>query len=299
MRHNFPYTNFHDLNLDWILAKVNEWDALIKQKLIEISKAVTTANTASASVAVAVEQAAQANLNAETAKNTANDALTTANTASASVAVAVEQAAQANLNAETAKNTANDALTTAREGATAAANSAAAAAENSGLCVTKAEAAEASATAAANSAAAAAENSGLCVTKAEAAEASATAAAASAKAAEEAAANAGGGGSGGGYVINNNETLTGIKYLTKDVYVKLIYLGYHLDVDLDIFRIPYTGVEAFLKIDILREEVYSEFTGLQPTNIVPSGYANGNFTIDIAEGVAEGSYYAIIYYTKA
>ena len=236
MRHNFPYTNFHDLNLDWILAKVNEWDALIKQKLIEISKAVTTANTASASVAVAVEQAAQANLNAETAKNTANDA-----------------------------------LTTAREGATAAANSAAAAAENSGLCVTKAEAAEASA----------------------------TAAAASAKAAEEAAANAGGGGSGGGYVINNNETLTGIKYLTKDVYVKLIYLGYHLDVDLDIFRIPYTGVEAFLKIDILREEVYSEFTGLQPTNIVPSGYANGNFTIDIAEGVAEGSYYAIIYYTKA
>lgn len=22
---NFPYTNFHDLNLNWILDKVNEW----------------------------------------------------------------------------------------------------------------------------------------------------------------------------------------------------------------------------------------------------------------------------------
>lgn len=283
MRHNFPYTNFHDLNLDWILAKVNEWDALIKQKLIEISKAVMTANTASQSVAVAVEQAAQANLNAEAAKNTANDA-----------------------------------LTTAREGATAAAASAKAAeeaaeeaAENSGLSVTKAEAAEASATAAAASADAAEASAGTSASRATAAEASAAAAQASAaaaaasakaaeEAAEEAAANAGGGGgSGGGYNINGGETLTNIKYFDKDVYVKRLYLGYHIDADFDVFSIPYTDVEAFLKIDILREVAYSAFSGLQPTNIVPSGYANGNFTINIAEGDAEGSYYAIIYYTKA
>ena len=81
--------------------------------------------------------------------------------------------------------------------------------------------------------------------------------------------------------------------------MKQLYLGYHLDMDADVFRIPYTGVKAFLKIDILRQEANSAFTGLMPTNIVPSGASNNKLTIDVGEGVAEGSYYAIIYYTKA
>ena len=28
--HKYPYSNFHELNLDWILEKINEFDAKLK-----------------------------------------------------------------------------------------------------------------------------------------------------------------------------------------------------------------------------------------------------------------------------
>ena len=33
---NFPYTNFHDLNLDWILNKVKDLDKKVNEDLDEI-----------------------------------------------------------------------------------------------------------------------------------------------------------------------------------------------------------------------------------------------------------------------
>lgn len=52
---NFPYTNYHDLNLDWILEQVNQIPDKLSSKQDEI-----TANAATAAAKIAAPQATEA-----------------------------------------------------------------------------------------------------------------------------------------------------------------------------------------------------------------------------------------------
>ena len=72
---NFPYTNYHDLNLDWILEQVNQ----IPDKLTSKQDEITT-NAATAAAKIAAPQAAQL------AIPTATEEATKAATQAASVA---------------------------------------------------------------------------------------------------------------------------------------------------------------------------------------------------------------------
>ncbi len=76
---NFPYTNYHDLNLDWILEQVNQIPDKLASKQEEI-----TANAATAAAKIAAPQAAQLAIPAATEE--ATEAATQAATAAATEA---------------------------------------------------------------------------------------------------------------------------------------------------------------------------------------------------------------------
>lgn len=135
---HFPYTNFHDLNLDVILQRVKN------------------AETAAASSA---EDAAGSQAHADEALTKATNALSTANTAASDAATAKSNAASAVSTANSAASSASDAVTAAQAAQTAAetASTAATGAKNAAISAQgQAETAATNATNAANSASASA-----------------------------------------------------------------------------------------------------------------------------------------------
>lgn len=80
---NFPYTNYHDLNLDWVLEQVNQIPDKLSSKQDEI-----TANAATAAAKIAAPQAAQLAIPTATeeATNAATQAASVAATAAATEA---------------------------------------------------------------------------------------------------------------------------------------------------------------------------------------------------------------------
>lgn len=84
----FPYSNFHRLNADWILKRVQEL--------------ATTVETAAASIATWADRITQAQTDAAAAVSTANSAAATANSAAATALDAITAAQSASANAITA-----------------------------------------------------------------------------------------------------------------------------------------------------------------------------------------------------
>lgn len=154
-RRKYPYTNFHELNADWILdevkdaaeaaetaaAEVQTWDDRITAANATAEQARLAANTANTVANQALQTAEgisdTANLALERSENAlsvaggadtaAGNAVTTANAASAAATSAAQVAATANNNANTALQQAGQAATSASAAQTAAANSATAA----------------------------------------------------------------------------------------------------------------------------------------------------------------------------
>ncbi len=124
---HFPYTNFHDLNLDKILERTKEAEIAVKASAAdaaqaaadaaaihgEATQALNTANAASAAAANAVNTANAANTAAGNAVNTANAANTAAGNAVNTAGNAVNTANAANTAAGNAVSTANAANTAA------------------------------------------------------------------------------------------------------------------------------------------------------------------------------------------
>lgn len=96
----FPYTNLHELNIDWILSKMKELEAMAEQHVIDTVARAGVAQNAQDIADLQTEvtnNATTAHNEAQAAQNTANTAYNTANTA--------------NNTANTANNTANAANT--------------------------------------------------------------------------------------------------------------------------------------------------------------------------------------------
>ena len=123
----FPFTNYHELNLDWILKKVEALFTASEEnvrtiqtydsRLIGAEQTATSAATA-ATAAQQLADAASANANsalsvAGTANTKADSALTAANDASGAVSEVLTIAQQAEQTAGAAVATANDAAATA------------------------------------------------------------------------------------------------------------------------------------------------------------------------------------------
>lgn len=100
---HFPYVNYHELNLSWILRKLKELEDVIGSQIVDL-----VARAGVAENAQAIEDLTETvNNNAETAHNeasaaqsTANSALSTANTAqrTATSAAAAASSAQTGVN---------------------------------------------------------------------------------------------------------------------------------------------------------------------------------------------------------
>ena len=133
----YPYTNFHDINLDWVLEKTNECvekvgaaESVAQQAQDTAQTAKTTAETAQTEAATAAQTAANSATVAQEAKSTADGidakatrALEKAGNAEAEVGSATQAAAAATQAAQNATNTAA-AAQTAAENAQAAAQAA-------------------------------------------------------------------------------------------------------------------------------------------------------------------------------
>ena len=78
---HFPYTNFHDLNLDKILERTQAAEEAVETSAQQVQDAASDMAAASAAAANAVSVANNAANAANNAVNTANSASTTANTA--------------------------------------------------------------------------------------------------------------------------------------------------------------------------------------------------------------------------
>lgn len=103
---NFPYTNFQNLNLDWILRN-------IKNAVEQATLARTSASEAVEAVDYATNLANEAQRTADTANDNANNAVQTANSAYEAVGEALEQVEYATTVADEAEATANTAGTNA------------------------------------------------------------------------------------------------------------------------------------------------------------------------------------------
>ena len=133
----YPYTNFHDINLDWVLEKTKECvekvgaaESVAQQAQDTAQTAKTTAETAQTEAATAVQTAANSATVAQEAKATADgidakatQALEKAGNAESEVGSATQAAAAATQAAQNATNTAA-AAQTAAENAQAAAQAA-------------------------------------------------------------------------------------------------------------------------------------------------------------------------------
>ena len=115
---NFPYTNFHNLNLDWIIKVLKNAVAELEEIQTNWEGVRDTANTAKTTADAAATKA-------ENARITANGAMTKAVTAEDTAKAAKTQAEGAELVAYAAQNTSVEAQATANE-----ANETAARAEN-------------------------------------------------------------------------------------------------------------------------------------------------------------------------
>lgn len=170
---NFPYTDFHELNLDFILRKIGAIDGAVEEATEAATTATEAAGTAQSASFTAVEasqaavsaknSAVSAKFDAESARAAAQTAATnaesSATTASqrAAAALASQNAAET---ARTAAEAARDAAQTARSGAQTARTGAETAATNAANSATSAAnsatSASNSATSASNSATSAA-----------------------------------------------------------------------------------------------------------------------------------------------
>lgn len=162
MLEKFPFTNFHDLNLDWIIKRLETLEALGK-KIAEYAasakqdaeNALQSQRIASAGATVASEAAVEARQSVRDMEDTVAGAIQAADDAAASAENAASSATRANNRATDAANSANSASTNAGNASTYATNAAnsATAAGNSATAAHNSElAAAASATTAANSA---------------------------------------------------------------------------------------------------------------------------------------------------
>lgn len=153
---NFPYTNFHNLNLDWIIKVLKNAVAELEEIQTNWESVRDTANTAKTTADTAAVKAENARITAngamtkadaaktqsENAELTANAARVTAEDAQATSHEADERAARAEIVAGAAQSTADAAKKTA-DGVDAKATTAL---DNSTDAVTKADAAKTTAT---------------------------------------------------------------------------------------------------------------------------------------------------------
>lgn len=79
IRRLYPYTNFHDLNLDVIIERVNEAEAAAAASAADVAAAAADMAAADAKATLALSTANSASNNASNAVNTANSAINTAN----------------------------------------------------------------------------------------------------------------------------------------------------------------------------------------------------------------------------
>ena len=107
---HFPYTNFHDLNLDKILERTHEAEAAAAASAEDAAQAAADAAQAAADVAQAAADATLALNTANAANTAAGNAVSTANAANTAAGNAVSIANAANTAAGNAVNTANSAL---------------------------------------------------------------------------------------------------------------------------------------------------------------------------------------------
>lgn len=110
---HFPYTNFHELNLSWILAKLKELEDVIGNQIVDIvARAGVAANAEAISdlsdrVDGVETTATGAAATAQSASTTAQSAVTTANAANTAASAAVNTADSANTIATAAQSGVN------------------------------------------------------------------------------------------------------------------------------------------------------------------------------------------------
>ena len=98
--HLFPYSNLHDINLDWIISIIKSIDPAVIQALQELTPDIIEQVNQKVSEAQAAAIAAQ---------SSASEANTARENAETSAAVAAQDATEANADAVRAENAANNA----------------------------------------------------------------------------------------------------------------------------------------------------------------------------------------------
>ena len=154
---NFPYSNLHELNLDWVIAKLKDVDkaqAAAEDVVDLVTRAETAATNAEASETAAASSASDAHADMQTASGYAMSANNSALNAGTRAANALTYANNAQNSANAAAASAADALTYAN----AASQSKTDAQTAAGNALTYKQNAETAATNAANSAASAVSN---------------------------------------------------------------------------------------------------------------------------------------------
>ena len=103
---HFPYVNFHELNLSWIVNKLKELEDAISQQVVDlVARAGVAANAQAISnlSTTVTNNATTAHNEALAAQNTANNAVNTANSASSTATTASNTASAASTAAATAQ----------------------------------------------------------------------------------------------------------------------------------------------------------------------------------------------------
>lgn len=113
--HLFPYTNLHDINLDWIISIIKSIDPAVIQALQEltpniIEQVTQKVNEAQAAAIAAQSSASEANTAKENAATSAADAEKNATEAATAAALANADAVRAENAANNAANVVADAL---------------------------------------------------------------------------------------------------------------------------------------------------------------------------------------------
>ena len=151
-RNEYPYTNFHDINLDWVLEKTTECVEKVNALEPVAQQAKDTAETAKTTSETAQTEAATAAQTAANSETVAQEAKATADGIDAKATQALEKAG----NAETVSGSAKEVALVAKQLSIEAAQTANTASSSAAAAQTAAESAQAAATAAAADAATAA-----------------------------------------------------------------------------------------------------------------------------------------------
>lgn len=125
--HLFPYTNLHDINLDWIISIIKSIDPAVIQALQQltpdiIEQVTQKVNEAQAAAIAAQSSASEANTAKENAATSAAEAEKDATEASANAALANADAVRAENAANNAANVVADALAVKTFGVTSSAH---------------------------------------------------------------------------------------------------------------------------------------------------------------------------------